>query len=126
MQRDAIQIIIDCSKAMFEKHSVFDEKKYIDIAIDSVRMLMQQNMLYGASQNVVGVMLYGYDQKYKQCTYREIDKLNLQVVRKFLDDMKKLPEADQQIGNPWDILEVGINNLQDWIGKKKYNKRVFL
>jgi hypothetical protein len=86
--KDAIQVVIDCSKAMFDFHPQFEGKRYIETAIDSVKMLMQQRLLYGSPQDQLGIILYGYDDSTEEVVYRPIEKLDLGSIRGFVEDMR--------------------------------------
>eukprot|EP00742_Colponemidia_sp_Colp-10_P004962 GILJ01005302.1.p1 GENE.GILJ01005302.1~~GILJ01005302.1.p1 ORF type:complete len:723 (-),score=144.13 GILJ01005302.1:98-2182(-) len=107
------------------------DRSRLEVAIESVKLLIQQKMLL-APRDEVGLVLFGTEESENELhaadggyehvtTAREINVSDLDFL-KFMDDIG----ATDQEGDFLDGLVVGLDALIKRVGKKAYSKRVFL
>lgn len=141
MNKEAVIVVLDCNRSMGKAFA--DDKpregqeprSRFENALDSIKMLLEQKLLYSPTHDV-GMVCYGtkdtqnyindknHDKAQGVTTERSLSKVDLEFFRSV---EKLLPEEDQvEQGDMVDGLIVAMDMLTRHCGTKKYRKRIFL
>ncbi|TNV73932.1 hypothetical protein FGO68_gene16167 [Halteria grandinella] len=140
MNKEAIVVILDVSPTMKKALGGADGEENssrIQVAIDSVKMLIEQKLLYSTNCEM-GVVLMGTQktdnhladqigggQYANVTTFRAIEKLNLDALRSVTEGIACEDRAATK-GDMVDGLIVAMDMMARHCGTKKYKRRIFV
>lgn len=124
--KEAIAIVLDVGKSMFEKYSRDITRRRIDVAIDSIKTLVTQKILFNKTHEVA-LVLMGSDEAEDGDVMlaQEIKRPDLETVRE-MDDIKKAKPSSLPGGDIFKTLSNCMDMLDDYVKKKKYTKKCFV
>lgn len=131
--KEACVVVVDAHCSMNKMFADSTQSRF-SLAIDSVKMLLQQKLLYNAGHEV-GMVMFGtaktsnaladrFPQSYQNvATTRTLCKIDQEFFRQ-MDDFEA--EQKQTGGDLVDGLVTALDMIDQHCGSKKYLKRVFL
>lgn len=112
---------------MFEKFQGVssDKTRRMDISVDCLK-LMLQNKIFNYKSHEIGLILFGSEEFDDNTLYiHDIQKPDLNFVR----NVSELGEQDapqKPGGDIFDALDKSLRKIDEYVGTKKYDKKVLL
>ena len=124
--KEAVLFLMDVGSSMYEKYDRDPSKTRLDLAIESIKMHLQQKIFYAGSSEV-GLMLFGADEAQGENTLyvRELLKADFEFIRNVLE-LNTHEKPTTKGGDIFDALQKGLSVLDEHTKGKKYTKKIFL
>lgn len=123
--KETTLIILDANRRMFEEYSGSGEegKTNIDLAFESILMTMEQKIIYAPKSHEFGMITFKNNDISEEIGF---DRVTFDMIRSLRDIKNRLTQPDDQSGDIFLAIALGLSFLKKTYGKKKFAFKVFL
>ena len=134
--KEALVIILDIGYNMGFALNNNDNNTKLDAAKKAFRLMIEQKLLFGGKQDVISVLLFNSKNTDNPChdeyggyesieEYHKLQTPNLDLLE-CIDNVQCNKTESGKIGDVLDALLVGAQIIINFVGTKKYKKRIFV